>query len=109
MASPKKQNENILQAPTDPSEQIIVRLVMKIAELDEENTKLVAFKLGAHTELMEMHERLSVLESQFNIIKSKLDQSRLPSLLDEFMTYKQLHQKVSKKKSVGKVPRRKKL
>lgn len=90
-------------------EQIIMRLVAKISELDEIISKFATFKLSVYSELEAIQERVADLETQSHIILNKFEQSNFPSLLDEFAAYNQKRDRNASFKSTKKVPRRKKL
>lgn len=99
---PENQSKDTSQAAMNLDEQIVTRLVAKIAEFDEIIMQFASFKLGIYSELMDMRQQVDTLEEQFFIIKSKFDQSSFPSLLDEFITYKRAQQKKPTKKPTKK-------
>jgi len=100
----KKKIKETTQTPENLSDQLIVHLVTKITELDTQVANLVSAKLGAQFELMDQQNRIEILEEQMSIIKKKFEQSRFPSLLDEFLAYKNKNKKVvQKSKSLKKL------
>lgn len=83
-------------------ERVIVRIITKIADLDDQVTKLTGTKIGLMVEIEDMQQRLGDLEIKYAIISKKLDQSSFPSLLDEFIKAKRMERKTSKQKPARK-------
>jgi len=65
--------------------QLIARLATKIVDLDDQVTKLTGIRINLLNELSEIRDRLSTVEQKQILIEKKLEQSKIPSLLDEFM------------------------
>lgn len=87
-------------------EKVVMRIIAKIADLDEQITQLAGIRVGLMTEVADMQQRLDDLEIKCEIISKKHDQSSFPSLLDEFIKAKRakkaIQKSTRKKKSVRK-------
>ena len=83
-------------------ERIIVRIVTKIADLEDQVTKLTGTRIGLMVEIEDMQQRLDDLEIKCAIVSKKFDQSSFPSLLDEFLKARRIKRASSKQKSVSK-------
>ena len=97
---PKKTSESSGMSSLDT--RVIVRIVTKIAELDDQVTKLTGTRIGLMVEIEDMQQRLDNLEIKCAIVSKKLDQSSFPSLLDEFLKARRIKRVPSKQKSVSK-------
>ena len=93
---PKKTSEPSGMSSLD--ERVIVRIITKIAELDDQVTKLTGTRIGLMVEIEDMQHRLDDLEIKCAIVSKKLDQSSFPSLLDEFIKAKRMERKTQAKK-----------
>lgn len=95
--------KNSSESPAMPlEEQMVIRIVTKIADLDDQITGLVGIKVGLTAEIEDMQQRLGDLEIKCAIISKKFDQSSFPSLLDEFIRAKRMERKTPKQKPVRK-------
>jgi hypothetical protein len=83
-------------------EQVILSIVTKIADLDDQVTKLTGTRIGLMVEIEDMQQRLGDLEIKCAIVSKKLDQGSFPSLLDEFIKAKRMARKTQAKKPVPK-------
>lgn len=104
-------NVKLPEVPKTPSEQpeidflgekVIVRIIAKIADLDDQITGLVGIRVGLTAEIEDMQQRLGDLETKCAIISKKLDQSSFPSLLDEFIKAKRTKKAIQKQKPARK-------
>jgi len=100
-------NTKLSKTPSKPpamilDEQVIVRIVAKIADLDDQVTRLAGTRIGLMIEIEDMQQRLNDLEIKYITISKKFDQSSFPSLLDEFIKAKREKKAAQKQKPVRK-------
>ena len=98
-------NPSKSSAPPEMSsldERVVIRIITKIADLDDQVTRLTGTKIGLMVEIEDMQQRLGDLEIKCAIISKKFDQSSFPSLLDEFIKAKRMERKTPEQKSVRK-------